>query len=288
MMANTAPKDYLGKSIMVVGESVQDAYSEFAAAASERRVKGGDIAVKGAKKVQRPPTNVDGTPPALNPKVSSTSVGGGGASWVIGSDAKPNNGIISSAKGESLVVTGTKLGRLGTIRNGAEPGGYLSRAASLAPPREGPSRGMTISRSVSPGAPSRAPSVSPARWALETAEADPGYDDILGDYGDPDETNLPRRKPTMIGVGPSRALSTKAPPSSYSGFNALQRQRTMASNYSRSRIMSVYDEDGEIPLRLIKVKVRRTRVHSNYPIHSLTPHYIVALQRKRPRDGNAP
>ena len=275
-MANTAPKDYLGKSIMVVGESVQDAYSEFAAAASERRVKGGDSAVKGAKKVQRPPTNVDGTPPALSAKVSNTAVGGGGPTWVIGSDAKPNNGIISSAKGESLAVAGSKLGRFGTVRSGVESGGPLSRAASLAPPREGPSRGMTISRSVSPGVPlGRAPSVSPARWALETAEADAAYDDILGDYGDPDETGFPRRKPTMIGVGPTRALSTRAPQSVYSGFNALQRQRTMASNYSRSRAMSVYDEDGEIPLRLIKVKVCSARAHSNYPIHALTLRYTL-------------
>ena len=274
MMANTAPKDYLGKSIMVVGESVQDAYTEFSAAAAERRVKGGDTAAKGAKKVQRPPNDMDGTPPALSAKVSNATKGGGGATWITSSDAKPNNGIISSAKGESLAVAGQKLGRFGTVRSGAESGGPLSRATSLAPPREGMSRAMTISRSVSPGAPpSRAPSIYPARWALETAEADPGYEDILGDYGDADDTGFPRRKPTMIGGGPSRALSTKAPPSSYSGFNALQRQRTMASNYSRSRIMSVYDEDGEIPLRLIKVKVRSARVHSNCPIHSLTLRY---------------
>ena len=266
-MANTAPKDYLGKSIMVVGESVQDAYSEFAAAAAERRGQSGDI-VKGPKKVQRSTTNVDGTPPALSAKVSNTAMGRGGAAWVIGSDVKPNNGIISGAKGESLAVVGPKLGsasapsRFNTVRSGS--GGLLSRATSLAPPREGPSRGMTISRSVSPGAlPSRRPSMSPAaRWALETAEADPGYEDILGDYGDPDESNIPKRKPTMIGAGPGRALSTKAPLSSYS---ALQRQRTLASTYSRSRIMSVYDEDGEIPLRLIKVKVRSTRVYNPIP-----------------------
>jgi len=269
-MANTAPKDYLGKSIMVVGESVQDAYSEFASAAAERRGQSGDVVVKGAKKVQRPPTNVDGTPPALSAKVSNTTVGKGGPAWVIGSDVKPNNGIISGAKGESLAVAGPKLGgapsRFGTVRSGS--GGYLSRAATLAPPREGPSRGMTISRSASSGVPTRAPSISPARWALETAEADPGYEDILGDYGDPDETNTPRRKPTMIGGGPMRALSTKAPLSSYSGLNALnalQRQRTLASTYSRSRIMSIYDEDGEIPLRLIKVKVRSARVYNNTP-----------------------
>lgn len=267
---------------MVVGESVQDAYSEFAAAAAERRGKSGDIVVK---KVQRPTTNVDGTPPALSTKVSN-------ATWVIGSDVKSNNGIISSAKGESLA--GPKLGGVGapsrfnTVRSGS--GGQLSRATSLAPPREGPSRGMTISRSVSPGALSgRRPSISPAaRWALETAEADPGYEDILGDYGDPDETNTPRRKPTMVvGVGPGRALSTKAPLSSYS---ALQRQRTLASTYARSRAMSVYDEDGEIPLRLIKVKVRSARVTTiSHPLTNTPLRLsIAALQRKRPRDGIAP
>jgi hypothetical protein len=256
-MANTAPKDYLGKSIMVVGSSAQEAYTEFSAAAAERRAKGADAAPKGAKKTQRPPTNVDGAPPALNVKAAGTTVG---ASWVIGSDAKPNNGIIAAAKGESLA-------RFGTIRSGsAESGGYLSRAASLAPPREGPSRGLSITRSASPGAPSRAPSVSPARWARETAEAEPGYDDILGDYGDAEDPNAPRRKLTTTRVAPIRALSTKTHMSTYSGITALrggvQRQR---SNYSRSRAMSIYDEDGEAPLRLIKVKVRSARNILSHP-----------------------
>lgn len=249
---------------MVVGESAQEAYTEFSAAAAERRGKSGNIALKDAKKVQRPPTNVDGAPPALSTKVSNTAVG---PSWVINSEAKPNNGIISTAKGESLA-------RVGTMRSGsAESGGYLSRATSLAPPRGGPSRGMTITRSASPGAPNRAPSGSPARWALDVAEADPGYDDILGDYGGAEDTDPSRRKLTTMGVGPTRALSTRAPPSTYSAFNptrGLQRQKTMASNYSRSRIMSVYDEDGETPLRLIKVKVRSARPPR--PSHSLTLH----------------
>jgi len=279
-MANTAPKDYLGKSIMVVGESAQEAYTEFSRAAAERRAKGGPI--KDAKKAQRPPANVDDAPPALNVKVSNTV----GASWVVANEAKPNNGIVSTAKGESLAAPS----RFGTIRSGsAGSGGYLSRAASLAPPREGPSRGMSISRSVSPGAPNRAPSVSPARWGLGNAEADPGYDDILGDYEDAENTNALGRKPTTI--GPIRALSTKAPQSSYSGITALrglQRQRTMASNYSRSRAVSIYDEDGEMPLRLIKVKVRSAQCPQQYPIPSTnTPIYVAALQRKRPRDGNA-
>jgi hypothetical protein len=280
-MANYAPKDYLGKSIMVVGESVNDAYTEFSAAAAERRIQGGAITVKGAKKIQRPPTNVDGTPPALSVKVSNAS----GAPWLLGSDVKANNGIVPAAKPESLAAIGPKLGgapsRFGTIRSGsAESGGYLSRAASLAPPREGPSRGMSISRSGSSAAHSRAVSVSPGRGV---PDLDAAYDDILGDYG----------------AGPTRALSTKGPMSSWSALNAsrgLQRQKTMASTYSRSRAMSVYDEDGEAPLRLIKVKVRReftaiypqsTHIHTR--AHTLTPFtYVVALQRKRSRDGNAP
>jgi len=261
---------------MVVGDTAGEAYTEFAAAAAERRAKGGDGAVKGAKKAQRPPTNTDGAPPAL--KVSNPTES---TPWLINSTVKPNNGIVPAAKPESLAVAASKLGgvptRFNTIRSGSgstDSGGYLSRAASLAPPREGPSRGMSISRSVSPGAPGRAPSVSPARGLLDPAELDAGFDDILGDYGDRDES--PRRKPTMIGAGTTRALSTKAPMSSYSGLNAtrgLQRQITMGSTYSRGfRAISVYDEDGEMPLRLIKVKVRNARVTAIiYPVHPLTP-----------------
>jgi len=219
---------------MVVGDSAQEAYTEFSRAAAERRAKGGESAPRGAKKAQRPPTNMDGTPPGLK------------------------------VNGASVTATGPRQGdaptRYNTIRVGtAESGAALSRAGTLAP---GPSRGLTISRASSSVFPPRTGSVSPAR---DPAQMDTGYDDILGDYGDPEESGFPRRKPTMggAGTGPSRGLSTKSPPRAFSpgvggASRGVQRQRTMASSYARSiRVMSMYDEDGEMPLRLIKVKVRR-------------------------------
>jgi hypothetical protein len=279
---------------MVVGDSTKGAYSEFAEAAAERAVQGGgSVPPQDTKQLQRPPTNVDGAPPGLTTKFSSTSNTNGSSGstpWVIGSNVRPNNGILSPTRPEPLTVAepNPNLGgaptRFGSISGGsarsAENSGLLSRAATLAPPRQMPSRGMTISRSRSTlAAPYRSASVSPARparpapspsptpaLALVPAPADPGYDDILGEYGDGGEASPPRRRPTMGGAGPGRAMSTRASPSPYapntaSGPRSVQRQRTMGSMYSRSvRAISVYDEDGEIPLRLIKVKVRSAQV----------------------------
>jgi hypothetical protein len=275
-VANTTPKDYLGKTIMVVGNSTKDAYAEFAEAAAERAVNAGGTALKNTNPVQLRPTNVDGAPPVLNIKTHGASGPSGSvesAPWVIGSNVRPNNGIISPARSDPLMVTVPKPGdvptRFGSINGGSgETGGLLSRAAGLAPPRQSPSRGMSLSRSPSVS-PLRTADLSPARASPASAvdpaptSADTAYDGILDGYGDGEEMSAPRRKPTMVGTGSTRALSTRGPPSSYSPAGAprgAQRQMTMRSTYSRGvRAASIYDGDGEIPLRLIKIKVRGAR-----------------------------
>jgi hypothetical protein len=149
---------------MVVGNSTKDAYAEFAEAAAERAVNAGGTALKNTNPVQLRPTNVDGAPPVLNIKTHGASGPSGSvesAPWVIGSNVRPNNGIISPARSDPLMVTVPKPGdvptRFGSINGGSgETGGLLSRAAGLAPPRQSPSRGMSLSRS---------PSVSPLRTA---------------------------------------------------------------------------------------------------------------------------
>ena len=254
---------------MVVGDSAKEAYTEFAQAAAERRAKGEESAPVGAKKVQRPPTNVDGGPPALTIKVNGASNTGSQSSpWVLGSDVRANNGIISAAKPEALTTAGPRLGdvptRYGTIRTGnAESSSLLLRAALLSPPlRESPSRGMSISRSPSAVTPLR------MRGSPGPAQGDSMYDDILGEYGEAEDPGAPRRKPTTAGgAGPSRAVSTKTPMSA--GFNnpRMARQKTMASSYSRSPRVSMYEEDADVPLRVIKVKVCHTRVSSRPATH---------------------
>lgn len=239
---------------MVVGDSAKEAYTEFSRAAAERRAKAADSVDD--KKVQRPPTNTDGAPPALTIKIST---------------AGPK--------------TGDAPTRYGTIRVGnAEGAGLLSRAGTLSPPRESPARGISISRSPS--------SVSPLRSAGARASPDPQMDsiyDILGEYGDAEETGPPRRRPTMSVAGPMRALSTKAPPSAFSpgggvGPRGVQRQKTMASSYSRSPRVSIYDEDGEVLLRIIKVKVRRTRAAA-VPSHPLTSIALYSCIAKETSEG---
>ena len=249
---------------MVVGDSAKEAYTEFSRAAEERRVKGGESDSTGAKRVQRPPTNTDGAPPALTIVVNGApNTGSQSTPWVLGSDVRSNNGIVSPAKPETLTATGLRHGdaltRHGTTRVGnAESGGMLSRAGTLSPPRESPSRGMSIARSPSSVSPLRS---AGARGSPDPAQVDGLYDDLLDDYGD---GGPPRRRPTMAGAGSTRALSTRAPPSAFSaggvnGLRGVQRQRTMASSYSRSPRVSIYDEDGEVPLRVIKVKVSHAR-----------------------------
>ena len=271
---NAKPKDYLGRAKLVAVDNPNDAYTTFTGVT---RMQQG-FTPMGAP-IERPPTNVDGPPPALPKPAPSPAA--------AGTNLARQPTTLNLAKGAvgSPVVGPDDGGKTPVLSRGmsigGRGGGLMSPAGTMKGP---PMRGVSVRRPNGPPGtpgPTSARPVSPAAktpMAANPSRLTEFYDSYLDSYAAEDEPPLPddaRRvaawaQKTQPGP-PGRMMSMRAPPSAYGGSQGamgMRRRVTKRSTYARSmRAPSQFGgeedefdgsdfDDAGFELVKIKVKVR--------------------------------